>query len=221
MATTKSSEEYAWIATNLNRLKITNPDGSVSFRFYDIDIYYDDLLMLIETHHQFPSDIPDVERRRIVTEAIRSTATEAEITGYSLKANLHKSINGFRNKDTSDYVMITCLSMKYPRNLETLNFDQADFVFSPSLPQNFARENLQRFQVIQPLTDLLPGSTMVRVKVSARSHFEAYHKAVDSLDFLRGIWNYRVNRDCSNATGRLGLDSHRRGSEIGHKPNRG
>ena len=28
-------------------------------------------------------------------------------------------------------------------------------------------------------------------------------------------------RDYSNATGRLGLDSHRRGSEIGHKPNRG
>ena len=31
----------------------------------------------------------------------------------------------------------------------------------------------------------------------------------------------RVFGDCSNATGRLGLDSHRRGSEIGHKPNRG
>ena len=28
-------------------------------------------------------------------------------------------------------------------------------------------------------------------------------------------------RDCSNATGRLWLDSHRRGSEIDHKPNRG
>ena len=27
--------------------------------------------------------------------------------------------------------------------------------------------------------------------------------------------------DCSNATGRRGLDSHRQGSEIGHKPNRG
>jgi hypothetical protein len=33
--------------------------------------------------------------------------------------------------------------------------------------------------------------------------------------------NLDRSRDCSNATGRLGLDSHRRGSEIGHKPNRG
>jgi len=75
-----------------------------------------------------------------------------------------------------------------------LRFDQADFVFSPSLPQNFARQNSERFEAIHPLPDLLPGSTIVRVSISARSDFEAYHKATESLDFLRGIWNYRINR---------------------------
>jgi hypothetical protein len=61
MAITTSPADYVWIAAQLNKLKITNPDGSVSFRSPDVGLDYDDLLMLIETHHHFPSDIPDVE----------------------------------------------------------------------------------------------------------------------------------------------------------------
>jgi hypothetical protein len=187
MAITTSPADYVWIAAQLNKLKITNPDGTISFRSHDAGLDYDDLLMLIETHHHFPSEIPDVERRRILADAIRSTLKAGEITDYSLKTNICKNIGLFSSKSPTDYVLVTSLSMKYDRALESLRFDQADFVFSPSLPQNFARQNRERFEATHPLHDLLPGATTVRVSIAARADFEAYHKVrvITKIDGLR------------------------------------
>ena len=45
---------------------------------------------------------------------------------------------------------------------------------------------------------------------------------IASLSVLQSLQRKAIeNGDCSNATGRLGRDSHRRGSEIGHKPKQG
>jgi len=122
MAITTSPADYVWIAAQLNKLKITNPDGSVAFRSHDVGLDYDDLLMLIETHHHFPSDIPDVERRRILAESLRSTVKAGEITDYSLKAHICKTIGLFSSKSPTDYVLVTSLSMKYDRTLEPLPY---------------------------------------------------------------------------------------------------
>jgi len=194
MAITTKLADYRWIAGQLNKLKIINPDGSVSFRSRDAALAYDDLVMLIETHHQFPADIPDVERRRILADAIRSTVKAGELSDYSLKANVLKAIGLFGSRPQTEFVFVTSLTIKHHRALGSFKFDACDFAFSAPLPKSFARQNPERFRVIHPLPDLVPGSTAVRVSVSARSDFEAYHKAVESLDFLRGIWNFRVNR---------------------------
>ena len=154
----------------------------------------DDLISLLETHHVFDSDIPDVERRRIVNEAVREAARSGEITEKTLKGNILKNVNLFKNKPVTDYVMATSLSIKQPKDLRKLTFDQAGFIFSASLPPAFSRANIEGFQHQKPANDLPPGFTTVRVKVQARSDFDAFHKAIDSLDFLRGIWNFRVNR---------------------------
>jgi hypothetical protein len=192
MATIRA--DYVWIAAQLNKLRIANPDGTVSFRSPDNVIEYEDLIMLLETYHDFPSGTPDVERRRIVEHAIHSTATAGEITDHLLKANIWKTINLFGSRPHKEYVLVTSLSMVYHRLITDLRFDDADFAFSSSLPPNFARRHPHRFHVIEPLPDLLPDSTAVRVTVSTNSDFGAFQKATDSLDFLRGIWNFRINR---------------------------
>lgn len=66
--------EYAWIAENLSKLKVTQADGSIGFIAYHSRANYDDLLTLLETHYIFDSAIPDVERRRIITKAVRESA---------------------------------------------------------------------------------------------------------------------------------------------------
>lgn len=46
------------------------------------------------------------------------------------------------------------------------------------------------------------GYSPVRVSVRARSHHEAYEKAIGALDLLRGIWNLRLNSSARSSSGK-------------------
>src|SRR5262249_19061351 len=101
----KSHADYAWVAERLSNLKITQPDGSVAFNSFGEGFFFDDLITLLETHHVFDSDIPDVECRQIVRQAVNEAAREGEITERKLKGNILKHANIFKNKPLSNYVV--------------------------------------------------------------------------------------------------------------------
>jgi hypothetical protein len=198
MGRPKNQADYAWVAEQLTKLKAIQGDGTVAFTHCFNEVYYEDLITLLETHHTFPSDIPDVECRRIVGEAIREAARTGDITEKSLKGKILKYVNAFTERPASDFVMLTSLSIARPKNLGRIIFDDARFMFSHSLPVAFSRANIDRFKERTPDNDLPPEFTTVRVQVQARSDFEALDKALESMDFLRGIWNYRLNRGISS-----------------------
>jgi hypothetical protein len=194
MARSNDDAEYEWIASNLERLKRPNPDGAIVFTSHTKELSYDDLITLLETRHCFPPDISELECRGIIRDAVRESAISGVLTGRGLKGAIHKHANLFMNRPSRPYVLATSISIRHRNDLTEFTLDHAKFFFSADLPPEFSRDKIEHFLERKPANDLPEGFMTVRVQVTARAEFEAYHKALESLDLLRGIWNFWLNR---------------------------
>lgn len=192
--------DYEWIVSQFNQLRKTQPDGSIAFDSWGKGISYDDVKSVLGTHYEFDQDIPEVERRRILNRAIFEAAKPGDITEKSLKSEIRKSINEYKNQVLNDIVVVTTLSMIRPKNLKSLSFDGFEFHFSDKLPKEFSREGLKLFKGLESPRDMPEGFTVVRVELKARSEFEAFEVGITALDFLRSLWNFRLNRSVLSRT---------------------
>ena len=197
MARPKLQADYAWIAENLNKLKVTQSDGSVALIAFGDGLSFNDLITILNTYHTFDADVPDDERGRIINEAVRETARNGAITENLLKGQIIKHANRFMSRPATNFILVTTLSIKRPTDLKYLRFDSANIIFSTSLPPSFSRDQIVGYKQRKLPNDLPSDFTTVRIKVKARSEFEAFKKATDSMDYLRGIWNFSLNRGIS------------------------
>jgi hypothetical protein len=190
----KDIPDYDWVASQLNKLATRTNDGSVSFNFCHEHIRFSDILTILESIHKFDIDIPSMERSRILREAVGRVAAQSEVTEKKLKIMIRQLTNQFTDTNATNFALSTTLSIRHFKELPRITFDNARFVFSSTLPPAFARNKIDGFVDTKPPDDLPSDFTNVRVIVQARSVFEAYERAIDSLDFLRGIWNFVINR---------------------------
>jgi hypothetical protein len=189
--------DYAWLAANLQSLVTDQPDGKKAFKLFTDTCNYHDMVALLDTYESFDSDVSDIQRSRIVRAAIQSAAQTGDVTAEALIRELSRQKTLYAKKSKSDFVLVTSLSVKRPRELHRLAFDGARFVFSDTLPENFSRTPMKLPEPWAPPIGLPAEFTKVRVAVKARSEFDACTMAVNSLDFLRGMWNFAINRGIS------------------------
>ncbi len=103
----------------------------------------------------------------------------------------------YANKPRTDFILLTSLSVKRPVDLRRATFDGASFTFSDTVPAKFSRRPWKIEETWKPPHDLPLAFTKVRVAVKSRTDFDAYEAAINSLDYLRGIWNFAINRTIS------------------------
>jgi hypothetical protein len=185
--------DYAWLAANLNKLRVT-PFGEAGLAFFKGRVFLDDILTIIETSQMHDRSIPDQERRRVIRRAVFEAAKAGELTEKSLRAEISKQKSLYKRSPLTDFVLLTSLSVTRPPELRRLSFDGARFIFSDNVPATFSREGLQWYPGLEPPNDMPPGFAVVRASVQARTEHEAFEAAVNSLDYLRGVWNFGINR---------------------------
>ena len=192
----KQQLNFNWICSKLNELKIIHNDGKVAFRSWDSRgiVTFDDLRLIVETNFHFNTNVPEAERSGIVFEAFKENARHANPDERTLRASILKQEQTFLNRPVVDYVLATSLSATRPSSLYRKSLDGAFFYFSDALPRSFARDKIELPSNWTRHLEFPSGHMATRVRVKARSDHEAFKKSIDSLDFLRGIWNYSINR---------------------------
>jgi hypothetical protein len=116
-----------------------------------------------------------------------------KITYEEIWKQIGISVNELKQLPSQDYVLVTTLSMQRPKKLETIEFDGNVFRFTDELPRPFTRERLDLIGSQKPPNDLPKDFTVVHLAIKARTEFEAFDASMDSLDYLRGIWNFLLN----------------------------
>lgn len=182
----------------IKKARKINANGEVSFvgwNFYELNV-------LIFSILNFPKGISDYEGRGLVQEAIFKAGKRGIITTKSLLSEVNKITAEYINQDIKRYALVTSLSISQFTSLKRIRIKDSLLIIEKNLPKRFRRESLKILNhAKQSIFAELPNNYLpIRVHVSARSIHDAANKAIESIDFVRGIWNWFYNRSQTSRT---------------------
>jgi hypothetical protein len=179
------------LANKLNQ-RIKRPFQGLSYN----DSVTADILTVIYSSIEFDSKIPETEKRNIVWKGVSTAAEKGAVTEKFL-GEISREENLYKNLKPQKFVLLTTISVNHLSELNKIkSTDKTTIIFNRFLPNKFNRKSIIEIakQGKTVRADEIPSNFVyVRVNVEARTEVEAYHKAIDALDLLRGIWNLYFN----------------------------
>ena len=183
--------DFEWIAASLNQLRVVGSDGVVSYNLIG-EISYDDIITTIETHEAGQEAIPEIERRRIIRQAISNAGNAGLIDPKRLRGELSKLRNEYENRDPRDFALVTSLSVEPPIRRVKISIKYSKIIISSLLPERF-RLTRASYPLEHYAENHTPeGYSILRAYVQAKSEYHAFDKAMQAIDLARGLWNFQM-----------------------------
>lgn len=175
----------------LESSKIRKEDGGASFEGFEFDDCAAVLYNLLEC-----KGIPEGEKRRIVTKSIFNAGANGAISPDSLLSEIRSLEIGFWKEPVLRYVLCTSLSIDRFSELKSRKLDRTLIRFMPRLPKSFQAGAEKIRDISQHSLSADPPQNYIQtlISVDARSPVDAAEQAFETIDLLRGIWNFGINR---------------------------
>lgn len=180
------------LAQKIEQSRVIAENGGVSFTGFGHVEY----VALLFSMLNFSSEIPEIEGRRIVEQAVFRTGEREHITAQNILAEINRLEGEFLRRPFNRYMLVTSLSVSRMALLPKVKINNAYITFGGQLSQVCQRE---RDRIIADrarhvlYTDVPNDYLITKVYVSARSPHEATDIALNALDLIRGIWNWFYN----------------------------
>ncbi|HET8656194.1 MAG TPA: hypothetical protein VFL93_11810 [Longimicrobiaceae bacterium] len=169
--------------------RTSTPEQPAVFNAFAID----SVQSVVESCVDFQPGIPEPDRHGLVWKAITLAAAYPTINAEVVADSLRNAEVAYLRQPFKKYVVATSISVPYFARLARRTIRGATISFSRSHPAGFSRkaiaEDLRRLIVI----DRPDEFTTTRVGVRARTPAAAVDQALESLDLLRSLWNFRIN----------------------------
>ncbi|NYF20321.1 hypothetical protein HDC36_001782 [Xanthomonas sp. JAI131] len=166
----------------------TVTDSEVTFSGFD----YQEHMAVLASMLEFPVAANGLNKSTLIWKAIRSVkgALEKDVFIHSLNGHLGRQLS---NRITK-YSLISSLSLRaqdFPKVISIL--DCKTFFLGNTLPKKFSNRSItiNNANIDIPTTPI--NYCFIRIDTTAKSAEAAAQKAIDALDFLRGILALRCN----------------------------
>lgn len=155
---------------------------------------FEDFITVLQTSLDFADGIPDVEKRGLVVKSVFECANRGEITRESLLKYINIVEQQFLKISFIDYNILTSISIKYLTKLNNIRINKNNIRFLPNTPSKYDQQKIKNR--LNKEGRKIPPYDYTKVIISSRgrSYSEAVNSALDSFEFIRGIWNFLVNR---------------------------
>lgn len=185
------NSDPALIISKIEGSRNINSDGRVRFEGW----LFKEFEMLIYSLLIFPKNIPEIDARGMVSKAIFNCGEKGVITPQKMLMEVKKLERDYQSLPIKRYVLVTSISINQNVKLKRIYQDKNIISFDHSLPQLYQSEvnSIHTYASETILAKEPDNYMMVRVFVFARTIHNAANKALDILDFTRGIWNWFLN----------------------------
>lgn len=145
---------------------------------------------------QFSEYIPEIDARQICDLALTNVCKKGKITHKGLLSEINKLLVNYQMEPVKRFVLITSISISKELNISNIHFGKDLLIFEKNLPGRFASTHTQINERSRKnlFADVPMNYLNVRIHVSAKTAHEAASKAIDLLDYFRGLINYQVNK---------------------------
>ena len=180
------------ICTHIEKSKIIDAKGNVKFKGFGHKEYE----VILHSMLEFPSGIPEYETRRIITNALFKAGKKGTITPDRVLAEINKHLAERKKEPDQRYALASSLSLDKSLDLKRLHFDNKIIIFEKKLHKSFHKESQKLIpEASNSLFANLPENYLqIRVHVTAKSIHDASITALNAIDYVRGIWNWVINR---------------------------
>jgi hypothetical protein len=180
------------VSQRMEKVKTVSGEGKVSFSGFE----HSEHVVLLNSMIKLDDEVPEIEKRRIINQATFKVGAKGVITAKSILGEICKLERDYLSTDKKKFRLITDISISSWCQLPKIYFDGSCIVVHAHLnkaSQN-SRSKLMNDAKHSISSDLPSNYAVVSVSVTARSTAEAADKALERLDFVRGIWNLWKNR---------------------------
>jgi hypothetical protein len=181
------------VASRMEKVISIEKDGTVTFKGSAFE--EQEHVVLLNSMLSFHKELPETEKNRIIYSATLQVRKKGKITPDALLNEINEREQSYLAKKPERFTLISGISISRFITLPTLSYDGAHITFETYLNKKYKIRNKMLEDARYSLSNDLPDDYMsVKVSVTGRSADEAAGKALDKLDFIRGIWNLQINR---------------------------
>lgn len=184
--------EHQHVAALLESTRIIGGDGRglfQGFAFKECSALVYDLLT-------FQPEIPETEGRAIVNRAILAVGALGPTTPDSILREVKRRYSNYLRRRKTTYYLASSMSLNRAFVPQDLQLRGARIKFGTVHPPAYTRSRASlKGRAEDALMANLPSDYMpFRIRIKARSPYEAADEALDTIDELRGLWNLFFNR---------------------------
>ena len=180
------------ISERMEKVKIISDDGKVSFSGFE----HSEHVVLLNSMIKFNKEIPEIEKRRIINQATFIAGAKGAITPKSLLGEINTLECNYLSTPEQNYRLLTDISISNSCQIPTVYFEGSSIIVHA--PLNVAAKTNRKKMVEKSQyffdNNIPKNYAPISVTVKGRSTAEAADKALDRLDFIRGVWNLFHNR---------------------------
>lgn len=186
----KAIETVREITRKLEEIKHTHPDG-MAFK----GIEFADYEVILLSHLELNPAIPEVEKRRMLRDALFTCGPKGTITADALLQYICRLEHEYLRQPEQRFVLHTYLSIEREQFAANLQVNGSRIKLDPSPRNEFSLRSIALLKEAKERLWAEPPSdySACRVFTSAKSAHAAGDNALDALDLIRGIWNLRLN----------------------------
>jgi len=180
------------ISERMEKVKIISDDGKVSFSGFE----HSEHVVLLNSMIKFNKEIPEIEKRRIINQATFIAGAKGAIIPKSLLGEINTLECNYLSTPEQNYRLLTDISISNSCQIPTVYFEGSSIIVHA--PLNVAAKTNRKKMVEKSQyffdNNIPKNYAPISVTVKGRSTAEAADKALDRLDFIRGVWNLFHNR---------------------------
>ncbi|MCP4748798.1 MAG: hypothetical protein GY874_22105 [Desulfobacteraceae bacterium] len=152
---------------------------------------YQDILVL---NARFNSDVPNKMQTEIVRKSIFTACDMGKSHSGVISEKIKSLEKDYLHKPKNTYCLLKTISILYGSFLKKVSINNATITFHKRKPKYFENEDADKMACSIVGSEILKNFTYVKVRVSARCENKAIETAATEFDFIRGIWNFTINK---------------------------
>ncbi len=191
MASRRKDADLSALAMRAERAKSDgDPAGFISGGFATSDFS-----IILGGCVEFHPELPEFERKKIVTRVAHDSAIARPITAESLLKQCSKLEREYLSLPMKPFRLLTEISLSWTIDVPRTTVGKTVITFNPKTVKGFG-ERSRLFKDSQATVGFALPAHYKRLSalVSARTPYEAAEKALNAIDLVRASWNLSLNR---------------------------
>jgi len=177
------------LASELAKILILK-DGKIHFS----SMFFEDLFTVLQTSISLSDKIPEVEKRGIIIKGVLNCGKKAKITKENLMKYIKMEENNFLDLPIKNYKLVTSLSLQHSNDLGSIRLANNYILFKDSASIKYDQSIVEKKVELEKGKKVSKNFTKVIITTQGRTNREAVNYALNNLEFVRGIWNFLLNR---------------------------